>query len=73
MLADTEAELHEMALRLKLKRSWYQSKSVPHYDLTLGMRRKAIKAGAKEIGFRDEGELIRKLRGQNNESRDDSK
>jgi len=62
LLADTVDELHEMADKIGLKRSWFQSKSVPHYDLTVNMRRKAIKAGAKEIGFRQEAELIRAWR-----------
>jgi len=62
LLADSIEELHEMAEKIKLKRSWFQNKTVPHYDLTVNMRRKAIKAGAKEIDFRQEGEMIRALR-----------
>ena len=73
MFADTVEELHEMARVVRLKRSWFQSKSVPHYDLTKGMRYKAIKAGAKEIDFRQEGEMIRKLRGRNNATCNGSK
>jgi len=62
MMADTVEELHEMADKIGLKRSWFQPKSVPHYDLTVSVRRKAVKAGAKEISFRQEGEIIRTLR-----------
>ena len=62
LLADTEEELHEMARKLKLKRSWFQDKSVPHYDLVANKRREAIKAGAVELDSRQEGLKIRELR-----------
>jgi hypothetical protein len=48
MLADTEAELHAMAKRLGLQRSWYQAKaSTPHYDLSPGRHELAIRYGAE--------------------------
>jgi len=59
MLADTVEELHELAGKIGLKRSWFQDKSIPHYDLTKRMRAKAVKAGAREINFRQEGEMVR--------------
>ncbi|KKM64358.1 hypothetical protein LCGC14_1502180 [marine sediment metagenome] len=62
MLADSIEELHAMADKIGLKRSWFQPKSVPHYDLTENMRRKAVKAGAQEIAMRQEGEMIRARR-----------
>lgn len=62
LLADSVEELHEMADTIRLKRSWFQRKSVPHYDLTQGMRRKAIKAGAVELSMRQEGQHIRNWR-----------
>lgn len=49
MFADTPEELHALALRIGLRREWYQTpekKTLGHYDLTRSMRRKAIKAGA---------------------------
>ena len=49
MVADTLEELHEMAAKIGLKRSWYQRSpphSTPHYDLTEAKRKQAIKAGA---------------------------
>ena len=47
MVADSLDELHEFALRLGLKRSWFQgTASYPHYDVTLEMRSKAIALGA---------------------------
>lgn len=47
MYADTLPELHAMADKLGLKRSWFQnSKSLQHYDLTESKRTIAIKLGA---------------------------
>ncbi len=49
MYADTLDELHEMAARIGMRRSWFQNKpSLPHYDLTINRRIMAIKAGAVE-------------------------
>jgi len=62
LLADTERELHEMALRLKLKRSWFQNRNCPHYDLTASKRTKALKNGAVELDSRQEGLKLRELR-----------
>jgi len=59
LLADTEDELHELADEIGLKRAWFQAKSVPHYDLTSSMRRKALAAGVQSISRWQEGELIR--------------
>ncbi len=48
--ADTPRELHEMAARLGLKRSWFQSRperpELDHYDLTRSKRTLALKLGA---------------------------
>lgn len=52
MVADTEQELHEMADRIGMDLRWYQypAKSRhPHYDIGLGMRARAVAAGAIEI------------------------
>lgn len=50
MWADTLAELHEMAGRIGLKRSWFQDKpTLQHYDLTVGKRKAAIAAGVIEL------------------------
>jgi len=49
MWADSLTELHEVARKIGLKRSWFQDKQFnPHYDLTGRMRERAIKAGAIE-------------------------
>lgn len=44
--ADTLEELHEFAGRLGLRRSWFQDRSIPHYDISKSMREKAIRMGA---------------------------
>jgi hypothetical protein len=50
LIADSLNELHEFALKLGLKKEWFQDhKKHPHYDLTEGMRKKAIQLGAIEI------------------------
>jgi hypothetical protein len=47
LVADSLAELHSFAGDLGLKRAWFQEKSVyPHYDVTLGVRDRAIALGA---------------------------
>ena len=51
MIADTAAELHTMALSVGLRREWYQiSRSgVPHYDICLQNKEKAIDRGAVNV------------------------
>lgn len=50
MWADTPEELHALAARIGLRRSWFQEHSrLPHYDLTPGRRRAALAAGAIEM------------------------
>ena len=62
LVADSVEELHYFAGRLMLNPSWFQSKSVPHYDLTTGMRFKAVKLGAIEIDRNKFFEILRKYR-----------
>jgi hypothetical protein len=63
MLADTEAELHDMADRLGSRREWYQKgASTPHYDIPLQRRGMALALGAIEIDRRETGALIRRIR-----------
>ena len=56
MIADTEAELHAMAEKIGLRRSWFQSppkSSMPHYDIgTERIRRLAVACGAIECDHR---------------------
>lgn len=50
MFATSDTELHEMAERIGLKRSWHQSRpDFPHYDLTGWKRQRAIANGAIEV------------------------
>lgn len=63
MLADTEEELHAIAQYVGLRREWFQNHGTPHYDLCQTKKRRAIAAGAIEIGRCEVVALIRKLRG----------
>lgn len=53
LLADTHEELIVFADRLGLKHEWIQSAGTyrEHFDLTEGVRRRAIAAGAEEITY----------------------
>lgn len=62
LVADSVKELHEFARRLGLRHSWFQSRSLPHYDLTIGMRFKAIKLGAIEVDRNEFSLITRKYR-----------
>lgn len=65
MYADTLDELHAMALRVGLKRSWFQnSPTLPHYDLTEGRRAVAIKLGVVEHNRYQAVATWKKLRGR---------
>jgi hypothetical protein len=61
LTADTEEELHAMALSIGLKRAWFQDgekHTMPHYDLVASKRKKAIKKGAIEIDRKQMCEMI---------------
>jgi len=60
LVADSTKELHKFGTRLGLHFSWFQAHSIPHYDLTVGMRRKAVKMGAIEISRKKFTKFIRK-------------
>ncbi len=68
LIADDQAELHAFAARLGLRRAWFQDPTrigTPHatqgsraaenwhYDLTTGMRARAIRFGAVPVTWRD--------------------
>lgn len=61
LLADSEPELHAFAARLGLKRSWFQKKSAPHYDLTANKRALAVQLGAKEVAGQSLAEVLTRL------------
>lgn len=49
MWADTEAELHAMARKLNMQRSWFQQPpraKWKHYDISLSYKKRAIAFGA---------------------------
>lgn len=55
MIADTDDELHEMAVIIGIHTKWWQSPektSGSHYDIALSKRALAVKSGAVEITLR---------------------
>ena len=64
MVADSLSELHAMAKRLSLKRSWFQpgTPSLPHYDLTASKRQQAVRFGVIEITDEQLIEMLRERR-----------
>jgi hypothetical protein len=59
LIADSNEELHGFALRLGLKRAWFQpSPSGPHYDLTARKRALAVRLGAVELDDRPFHEIL---------------
>lgn len=61
MFADAAdcAELHAFALRVGMRREWFQG---DHYDLTPAKRARAVRFGAKEVSRREAVEIWRKQR-----------
>lgn len=58
LMSDDIDELHEFAARLGMKRAWFQDTSIPHYDVSEGMRQKAIRMGAvQEDAFHNSDNL----------------
>lgn len=45
-------ELHDFAAQLGMKRSWFQDKRIPHYDISKGKRDTAIQLGAVGVDSR---------------------
>jgi len=66
MMADTPAELLEMADIIGVQRKWLQKAGTAyeHFDIALSKRALAITAGAIEVSQRDIGMLIRKRSGR---------
>lgn len=55
MIADTDQELHAMADKIGVLRKWYQN---DHYDIALAKRQHAVRAGAREITWRQAGLMM---------------
>lgn len=63
LTADTLTELHAFAAGIGLKRAWFQNRrAMPHYDLTKGMRARALRAGAVALTAAEEAARIRAAR-----------
>ena len=53
MKSDTSVEeLHRFAQMIGLRRSWFQDKRAPHYDVCLSKRKQALKMGAVHLPIR---------------------
>lgn len=77
MIADSTAELVDMATKIGVNKKWIQAPgtSHEHFDVCLQMKVKAIKLGAKAITKRELGEMtwkrmeqIKKNKTSNNET-----
>ena len=53
MIADTENELHEMAGKIGMRRSWFQAGSIPHYDVSKSKRKLAVESGTIEVSIKE--------------------
>lgn len=62
LYADSLEELHRFARRLGLRRSWMHDGSMSHYDLTEGMRTRAIRLGAIAQKREEAVETMRQLK-----------
>lgn len=62
LFSDSEDELHVFAQSIGLLRSWFQSNTIPHYDLTKNKRKLAISHGALSVTRNVEAEYICKNR-----------
>lgn len=45
--------LHNFAKIIGMKRSWFQNKTIPHYDLTDSRRLVAVSNGAQQVDRRE--------------------
>lgn len=65
LVADTLDELHTFADDLGLKRTWFQGHaSYPHYDITMGIRAKALQLGAMPADRATTVACFRKLKAE---------
>ena len=60
MMADTTEELLDMADKIGVVRKWiqYPGTNREHFDVCMSKRKKAIEFGAKEITWRELGEMV---------------
>ena len=62
LMADSVKELHIFARKLSLKRRWFQSNTIPHYDLTESKRKQSLRFGAIPISDKRLVEMIQEYR-----------
>lgn len=65
MIADSDAELHDMADRIGVARRWWQAPpkhSTSHYDIALSKRELALRFGAVAITWRQAGAMTARRR-----------
>lgn len=63
LVADSVQELHIFAWKIGLHKSWFRDKpELPHYDLTYGMRNRAVFFGAIEVDSKKIVEMMKKNR-----------
>lgn len=62
LMADSIQELHEFAIEIGLSaRAFHRGARYPHYDVTVGQRRRALEMGAVAISTRDAIQIGRRL------------
>lgn len=71
MIADTRAELLEMADRIGVAKKWIQHRGTAeeHFDICKAMRAKAVALGAKELTMFDLAAKCRGRRGAEGKAR----
>ena len=64
LIADSEEELHLMADTIGVQRKWHQAppRHTSHYDISLGCRQRAIRAGAIQITMRQAAAMTARRR-----------
>jgi len=63
MIADTPAELADMAARIGVALKWFQGEaSVPHFDICKSKRALAVSAGAVEVNRREFVAVMKRIR-----------
>lgn len=62
MTADTLQELFDMADVIGADRKWFQSKTLPHFDICKSKRDLAVRNGAIETDSKNLVKIARKLR-----------
>ena len=64
MVADSPEELLEMVDLIGVKRKWIQNKNTwrEHFDITVGKKKLAVKAGAMEVSMMELGRILSRRR-----------